>query len=361
MPTATTATAHSKSKDLPRRKKLPRQKQPSYWMLAGILQSLTWLFVIPFVCRRYIWDQLFGVLIEAYPSHGFNLSQLLMTVSLPPLVLVCYTLPMATIYAGQYPFFEKYKIHQSNMYHDYWPWFHADPNIRKEFWKLSQRSVRLCIFNMAVIVPLLTVLKLWFIDPYVLDAFYSERQKLYHNHMFSTSDEHWPSNSENLRGILALTLIHEFGFYATHRLMHAIPFLHRYHKVHHEYKTNTVLAAQHNHPVDYVLSIAGPALLSLTLVPASHSVTQFQWILWALCANMDDHLGYAFPWSPVRWFPFASATEEHEFHHSHNKGCYSSKLSVYGSLLGDYGAYHRFYYSYDNKPSRASNTINKNQ
>ena len=27
-----------------------------------------------------------------------------------------------------------------------------------------------------------------------------------------------------------------------------------------------------------------------------------------MVANVDDHCGYEFPWSPVRWFPLAAAT-----------------------------------------------------
>lgn len=140
-----------------------------------------------------------------------------------------------------------------------------------------------------------------------------------------------------------MVVIHEFGFYVTHKAMHYYPVLYKYHKVHHEYTINTTLAAQHNHPIDYIVSISGPALLAMVLVPHSHSISQFMYLVWALWANLDDHVGYAFPWSPVRWFPGSAGTDEHEFHHSKNVGCYASKLVWFNSAFGGYEQYNRYY------------------
>ena len=96
-----------------------------------------------------------------------------------------------------------------------------------------------------------------------------------------------------------MAIFHELLFYTTHRMMHAHPILYKYHKVHHEYKQNTILAAQYFHIVDFVLTIAGPVVLT-TILFRPHSFTQFQVGLWIFTANLDDHLGYAFPWSAVR-------------------------------------------------------------
>lgn len=92
-----------------------------------------------------------------------------------------------------------------------------------------------------------------------------------------------------------------------------------------------ILASQHEHPIDYLITIASPALLAI-IICAPHSFTLFQWIVWVVIANIDDHVGYAFPWSPVRWFLFAARTDQHEFHHSKNMGCFASKLNIYDTL-----------------------------
>ncbi len=114
---------------------------------------------------------------------------------------------------------------------------------------------------------------------------------------FSLDD--WPSMYQSAMIVPAMTIFHELLFYTSHRIMHSHPILYKYHKVHHEYKQNNVLAAQYFHVVDFVLTISGPVVLT-TLLFRPHSFTLFQVGLWIFTANLDDHLGYAFPWSAVR-------------------------------------------------------------
>jgi len=298
-------------------------------MLVAFAQSVFWMFGIPVLCRNHVWDGLFGTLIASHPTHGHNIAEFLFTTSIPPVFLTLYTLVMIPIYASKHPFFEQYKIQQKTC----WPWFDPRPRVREDFWKLSLRSIRLTSFNMFVLVPILVLTKM-----YIEHELLGKDKSFF----FRTDDDHWPSTGKNIVDVLALALIHEFGFYATHRMMHTYPRLYKYHKVHHEYKINTTLAAQHNHPIDYVLSICGPAVVAATLVPSSHSISQFQYILWILWANLDDHCGYSFPWSPVRWFPGSASTDEHEFHHSQNRGCYSSKLSCFNVIFGGYEHYEKY-------------------
>jgi methylsterol monooxygenase/4-alpha-methyl-delta7-sterol-4alpha-methyl oxidase len=237
---------------------------------------------------------------------------------------------MIPIYAGNYSFFDQCRIQQ----HICWPWFDPRPDVREDFWKLSLRSLKFTACSVLLLVPSLVVLKT-----------YANRELFWEDKtfFFRTDDEHWPSIGKNIRDIFSLVLIHEFGFYARHKMMHSYCFLYQYHKVHHEYKINTTLAAQHNHPVDFVVSISGPALLAIALVSTSHSISQFQYLLWTMWANLDNRVGYAFPWSPVRWFPGSAATDEHKFHHSKNMGCYASKLACFNSVLGGYEHYDAYY------------------
>lgn len=298
-------------------------------MLVAILQALFWLFAIPVLCRKHIYNRV-GAWIASHPTYGHDIAELIFVAAIPPVFFVLYTLLMIPIYAGCFPFFEQYKIQKQKC----WPWFDPCPNVREDFWKLSLRSLKLTGFNLFVLVPVLVTTKI-----------YVENELLHtdKSFFFSTDDSHWPSMGKNIRDVLSLAVIHEFGFYVTHKMMHTYPFLYKYHKVHHEYKLNTTLAAQHNHPIDHIISISGPAVFSIAVVSSSHSISQFQFILWVLWANLDDHVGYAFPWSPVRWFPGSAATYEHEFHHSKNMGCYASKLSYFNSLFGGYEYYDRHY------------------
>ena len=255
---------------------LTNQREPNRWMVLAIAQSMIWLFGLPILCRQY-WDVLFASYSNATAEC------IIMFTPIP--YLLGYMLVMLPIYFAQHPFFEQYKIQKDRP----WPWLDEREKVRQAFWALSKRSLKLSSFNLFILLPILGYGKIYMV----------ELLGLSNPSAFSTDDEAWPSILKNCRDVLMLSVVHEFGFYSTHRLMHTYASLYKYHKVHHEYKCNTVLAAQHNHPVDYILSIAVPALLAIAVVDP-HSSTMFQWILWTVHSNLDDHVGYSFPWSPIR-------------------------------------------------------------
>jgi len=290
------------------------QKEPSVWMLVALVQSVLWAFGVPLLCRSN-WDSMFG-------SYSNETAELILMMT-PAVFFIIYCLIMLPIYWMQIPFFEQYRIQRDKP----WPWIDEKEEVRVAFWNMTRRSLKLASTNLFVLLPLMSILKI-----------HTLAKLGFSGPSFETDENSWPTPQKALQDVVLLSLIHEFGFYSTHRLMHSYPSLYKYHKIHHEYKTNTALAAQHNHFVDFILSIGFPALLALSIINC-HSVTQFQWTLWTMYANMDDHVGYQFPWSPVRWFPFAALTDEHEFHHSKNLGCFGSKLSVFNNLFGGYEHY----------------------
>ena len=244
------------------------------WTALAAAQSALWFFALPPLCKPH-WEQMWAL--SPGPLH----SQIILNL-FGVIYLFAYSLVMLPIYWGNYPLFEQYKISDKP-----WAWRSEKQQERDAFWRLSRRSLVLVSFNACGLVPLLTAGKYFLLGD---------------NMSFREAD--WPSYRTLFRDNVALTLAHEFGFYWCHRLAHH-PRLYRFHKVHHEYHQNTVLAAQHEHPIDYIVTIATPALLAIMAV-GPHSFTLFQWIIWLIMANLDDHCGYAFPWSPVRWFPGAA-------------------------------------------------------
>ncbi len=290
---------------------LARQKEISIYSVLAIAQSLIWLFVLPRVCQP-LWPVVFGKI----PSQ--HLKEVLVNQT-TTIIFIIYGILIIPVYYIQHPFFEQFKILKNKK----WPWLDDDdPSTRVKYWNLARKSAKLCAINLLLLVPIATILKC-----YVMDAIGMQSPS------FNSDDDHWPTTIDILRDNFHLTLLHELFFHLSHRLMHTYPSLYKYHKVHHEYKQNIFIAAQHNHPIDYILSIAAPVVLALGIVQP-HSFTQFQWAIYLVYTNLDDHVGYSFPWSPVRWFPFCALTSEHEFHHSVNIGCFSSKLDVFERLFG---------------------------
>jgi len=275
-----------------------------------------WLFGLPLYFKKY-WVTAFG---------SFSNGQAEFIINLVPIpFFIGYNLIMLPIYYIQHPFFEQFKIQNDTS----WQWLDHREKKRRSFWALVVRSIKMISVNLFILLPILSFLKIYTLERLGLDS----------PSAFAVDSDHWPSMIQNCRDIFLLSLVHELGFYTTHRMMHTYPSLYKYHKVHHEFKANIALASLHNHPVDFILSIGVPALLAISIINP-HSSTQLLWSLWTLQANLDDHVGYSFPWSPVRWFPFAATTDEHEFHHSKNLGCFGSKLSIFNSIFGGYEHYY---------------------
>lgn len=277
---------------------------PAAWQVAAIAQSLFWFFAIPHLLRPY-WGLFWAQVLESYGTTG---REVLLNLMGAPLYII-YPLLVLPIYRAKDPFFEQFKISEKP-----WAWQSPKPEVREEFVRRSYKSVQYFLINYFGVVTFLSMMKKYSPSPPV-----------------SFSDDDWPTTLENAGQLLVILLFHELGFYWTHRIMHW-PSLYRFHKVHHEYKDNNVLASTHNHWVDFVVSIAGPSIFSVSFTNP-HSITLFMFLQYTIFANLDDHVGYSFPWSPVRWFPGSNRTEKHEFHHVVNMGSFASKINIYDKMF----------------------------
>lgn len=280
---------------------IPGQRSLSIYTFLGALQSAFWFFALPSLCKP-LWPIFFGrlspkvaeIILFTIPGPYFLIYA--MFVALPPYFL-------------DWEFFEQYKI--SN---DPWPWRankfdndgdgngnsdHGRNNKSFHFVSKQQRQQqqqRLLKFRSQFLKSLYIDIASVFL--YFPTCIYI-KTILFPRKFLSFSLDDWPTIYQSAVIVPAMAIFHELLFYASHRLMHSHPSLYKFHKVHHEYKQNTVLAAQYFHLVDFVLTISGPVVLT-TLLFRPHSFTMFQVGLWIFTANLDDHLGYAFPWSAVR-------------------------------------------------------------
>jgi len=107
-------------------------------------------------------------------------------------------------------------------------------------------------------------------------------------------------------------LLAEVWVYTFHRLSHRLPFLWKYHRVHHTVVDMTWSAASRQHPVDFLLIIVGanlPAMiLGIDLQPIAFLVIFERIYTVLLHSDLDIHYG---------WFSRIIASPRlHRFHHS---------------------------------------------
>lgn len=129
-------------------------------------------------------------------------------------------------------------------------------------------------------------------------------------------------------------VLSDLGFYWTHRMFHAVPWLWRFHAIHHSIEELDWLAATRVHPVDQILT-KGVALVPLVALGFSGWAISvyallYQWQSVLVHANLRIGFG------PLRWI-FASP-EFHHWHHSSNREArdknFAGQLSFLDALFG---------------------------
>jgi sterol desaturase/sphingolipid hydroxylase (fatty acid hydroxylase superfamily) len=140
---------------------------------------------------------------------------------------------------------------------------------------------------------------------------------------------HWIAARPLLvQGALALVL-GDLGVYAIHRLQHTVPWLWRFHAVHHSAEEMDWLVGFRFHPIDlFLLRVAslGP-LVALNLSPAAIAifVGVSGWQAWLVHANVR------MPYGPLRWLVVSP-----EFHHWHHSAEREAHDRNYASLVASW-------------------------
>ena len=145
---------------------------------------------------------------------------------------------------------------------------------------------------------------------------------------------HWIENRSILTQSVIALVVGDLGVYAIHRLQHAIPWLWRFHAVHHSAKELDWLVGFRFHPLDlFLLRVfsLGP-LVALGLTPAAVAIFigVSGWQSWLVHANVR------MPYGPLRWL--VVSPEFHHWHHgaereAHDRN-YASLVACWDVLFG---------------------------
>ena len=121
-----------------------------------------------------------------------------------------------------------------------------------------------------------------------------------------------------LKTVVAL-VVSEIGYYWAHRLSHEIPFLWRFHSIHHSAEEVDFLVNTRAHPVDlvfgrfcalvpiYVLGLGGPKTAAGSLVPVLATLVTTAW-------GFFIHANLRWRFGPLEWI--VSTPAFHHWHHT---------------------------------------------
>ena len=121
-------------------------------------------------------------------------------------------------------------------------------------------------------------------------------------------------------------------FYWIHRTLHH-PLLYRtLHKKHHEFRATTIWASEHFGEVDFVLNVLPGVIPALLL--GAHFAVLMAFTVIRQWQTVQSHSGYDLPFDPFNRGVFHGGARRHDFHHTHNHGCYSDFLPFWDWLCG---------------------------
>lgn len=133
--------------------------------------------------------------------------------------------------------------------------------------------------------------------------------------------------------LLFFILLDDFLYYWMHRLMHSNRWLLRHvHSVHHRIRNPSAIAGNHFHWIEFVmtgaLTMVGPLLVGC------HLYVLYLWVVIRQLEAAHGHIGYDFPWDPLRWLPLYEGAAFHDFHHARYQGNYAGFMHYLDQLLG---------------------------
>jgi sterol desaturase/sphingolipid hydroxylase (fatty acid hydroxylase superfamily) len=126
----------------------------------------------------------------------------------------------------------------------------------------------------------------------------------------------------------------DLGFYSAHRMFHTIPWLWKFHAIHHSIEELDWLAAARVHPLDQIVTKGVSVLplfaLGFAAVPIGIFSAIYFWHSILVHANVRLNFG------PLRWL--IASPEFHHWHHANERAAYNTnyagQLSILDKLFG---------------------------
>lgn len=123
--------------------------------------------------------------------------------------------------------------------------------------------------------------------------------------------------------VIAATVVADLGFYLAHRAMHRIPFLWRFHAIHHSSEELDWLAAYRVHPVDQII-VKGTSLVPVYALGFSAEAILLAAVIYAW-QSLLVHSNIRLPLGPLRYW--IVGPEFHHWHHANERAAYDRNFS----------------------------------
>ena len=122
---------------------------------------------------------------------------------------------------------------------------------------------------------------------------------------------------------LEVILIADVGFYVAHRTFHSVPWLWKFHAVHHSIEEMDWLAAHRVHPVDQLITMSASLLpvYALGFSPLSVMIYAIIYHWQALLIHSNVKLDFG----PLKWL--VASPQFHHWHHANERDAYDKNFA----------------------------------
>lgn len=148
------------------------------------------------------------------------------------------------------------------------------------------------------------------------------------------SVQHWVGALPFWIQLPALVILSDIGFYSVHRLFHKVPFLWKFHAVHHSIEDLDWLAAHRVHPVDQILT-KGVSLLPVFALGFSTTAIAVYFVIYHW-QSLLIHSNVGISFGPLRWL--VASPQFHHWHHANHQEAFdknfAGQLSILDKIFG---------------------------
>lgn len=123
--------------------------------------------------------------------------------------------------------------------------------------------------------------------------------------------------------VIEVFLIADMGFYLAHRAFHAVPFLWRFHSIHHSIEEMDWLAAHRVHPLDQIATQTASLLPVFALGFSAPAVVIFAFVYqWQ---SLLIHSNTRISFGPLKWI--LASPQFHHWHHGNQPEAYNRNFA----------------------------------
>jgi sterol desaturase/sphingolipid hydroxylase (fatty acid hydroxylase superfamily)/protein-S-isoprenylcysteine O-methyltransferase Ste14 len=148
-------------------------------------------------------------------------------------------------------------------------------------------------------------------------------------HLFGPNPTPWVGEMPFWAQVLGAMIVADIGYYTAHRICHAVPFLWKFHAVHHSIEEMDWLASHRIHPMDMIFTNTFALVplwclgFSLEALILHQAIYQAHTLL--LHANIKLNFG------PLKWI--IASPEYHHWHHANERDAYDRNFAGQFSLI----------------------------